>query len=70
MADAVCHSAAAHADSARPRLTAAFWLLWLGSVALIDDYLIFSINESAHYPEYAQLARLVARAMDPQRRLW
>jgi hypothetical protein len=70
MADAVCRSAAAHADSARPRLTAAFWLLWLASVALVDNYLIFSISESAHYPEYALLAWLVARAMDPKRRLW
>ena len=56
-------------NSARPGLTAAFWLLWLASVALIDYYLIFSINECAHYPEYALLAWLVARAMDPQRSL-
>jgi hypothetical protein len=57
-------------NGARPRLTIAFWLLWLATVALIDHYLIFSINEYAHYPEYALLAWLVARAMDPQRTRW
>jgi hypothetical protein len=56
--------------SARPRLTVAFWLLWLAAVALIDRYLTYSINEYAHYPEYALLAWLVARAMDPQRTFW
>jgi len=57
-------------NSARPRLTVAFWLLWLAAVALIDRYLTYSVNEYAHYPEYALLAWLVARAMDPQRTLW
>src|SRR5512140_1252808 len=57
-------------NGARPRLTIAFWLLWLAAAALIDHYLIFSINEYAHYPEYALLAWLVARAMDPQRSRW
>lgn len=56
--------------SPRPRLTAAFWLLWLAAVALIDRYLTFSINEYAHYPQYALLAWLVGRAMDPQRTRW
>ncbi|MBK9442727.1 MAG: VanZ family protein [Comamonadaceae bacterium] len=56
--------------SPRPGLTGGFWLLWLGSVALVDRYLTFSINEYAHYPQYALLAWLVARALDPQRQRW
>ena len=56
--------------SPRPGLTAGFWLLWLTAVVLIDRYLTFSMNEYAHYPQYALLAWLVARAMDPQRTLW
>lgn len=56
--------------SPRPGLTSAFWLLWLGSVALIDRYLTYSINEYAHYPQYALLALLLARAMDPDRSRW
>ena len=56
--------------SARSGLTAGFWLLWLTAVVLIDRYLTSSMNEYAHYPQYALLAWLVARAMDPQRTLW
>lgn len=56
--------------SPRPGLTGIFWLLWLAAVALIDRYLTFSINEYAHYPQYALLAWLLARAMDPQRVRW
>lgn len=51
-------------------LNATYWLLWLVSVVLIDHYLTFSINEYAHYPQYALLAWLLARAMDPQRKRW
>jgi hypothetical protein len=39
-------------------------------VLLIDQFLTFSINEYAHYPQYALLAWLLARTMDPQRRCW
>ncbi|MCM2253561.1 MAG: VanZ family protein [Ramlibacter sp.] len=56
--------------SPRPRLTMAAWLFWLAAVALIDRYLTFSFNEYAHYPQYALLAWLLARAMDPQRTRW
>ena len=57
-------------NSPRPWLTGAFWLLWLAGAALIDYYLTYSINEYAHYPQYALLAWLLARAMDPQRSRW
>jgi hypothetical protein len=57
-------------ESPRPRMTIAFWLLWLAAVTLIDRYLTFSVNEYAHYPQYALLAWLVARALDPQRDRW
>ena len=56
--------------SARPRLTAGMWLLWLVSVMLIDRYLTFSTNEYAHYPQYALLAWLVARTLDAQCSRW
>lgn len=56
--------------SPRPWLTSAFWLLWLVAVVLIDRFLTFSVNEYAHYPQYALLAWLLARAMDPQRVRW
>lgn len=57
-------------NSPRPWLTGAFWQLWLAGAALIDYYLTYSINEYAHYPQYALLAWLLARAMDPQRSRW
>ena len=56
--------------SPRPRRTIGFWLIWLTAVALIDRLLIYSINEYAHYPQYALLAWLIARAMDPTRTQW
>ncbi len=56
--------------SARPRLTAAMWLLWLLCVVLIDQFLTFSTNEYAHYPQYALLAWLMARTLDAQRSHW
>lgn len=56
--------------SPHARLIAGFWLLWLAAVVLIDRYLTYSINEYAHYPQYALLAWLVARAMDPTRTHW
>lgn len=45
----------------------AYWALWLVGVALFDRHLIFSVNEYAHYPQYALLAWLIARALDPDR---
>lgn len=53
--------------SAHPRMAAAYWLLWLAAIGLIDRYLTYSINECMHYPQYAGLAWLLARALDPQR---
>mgnify|MGYP001030119080 CR=1 FL=1 len=56
--------------SPRPWLTGGFWLSWIGAVALADRYLTFSSNEWAHYPQYALVAWLLARAMDPGRQRW
>jgi hypothetical protein len=56
--------------SPRPWQTAGFWLLWLGCAVLIDQFLTFSTNEYAHYPQYAALAWLVARTLDAQRTRW
>jgi len=54
-------------SSAQPRLLGARWLLWALTVILIDRYLTYSTNEYFHYPEYALLAWLVARTLDPAR---
>ena len=56
--------------SPRPGLTLGYWLLWVAALVLIDRYLTYSTNEYAHYPQYAMLAWLLARAMDPQRTRW
>jgi hypothetical protein len=56
--------------SPRPWWTAAFWLLFAAAVAAQDRFLTFSFNEYAHYPQYALVAWLVARAVDPQRNRW
>lgn len=39
-------------------------------MALVDRYLTYSANEYAHYPQYALLAWLLARVMDPNRLHW
>jgi hypothetical protein len=49
------------------RVVGACWASWLACVMLCDRYLTFSLNEYLHYPQYALLAWLVARAIDPQR---
>ncbi len=46
------------------------WCLWAIGVGLIDRFLTFSINETAHYPQYALLAWLISKCMDPQRVYW
>ncbi len=54
-----------------PRRLALFWGFWLLCVFMVDRYLTYSVNEYAHYPQYALLAWLLARAMDPdKRRMW
>lgn len=54
----------------RPWLTAGLWLLWCLCAVLVDQFLTFSTNEYAHYPQYALLAWLVARTLDAQRTRW
>jgi len=56
--------------SPRPWLTGGYWLAWVAAVATADRYLTFSLNELAHYPQYALVAWLLARAMDPGRTRW
>jgi hypothetical protein len=52
----------------RPWPLAAGWLLVLGSALAIDRWLTYSWNETFHYPQYALLAILIARALDPGHR--
>lgn len=57
-------------QSARPWFTGALWLVWVFCAFMMDRYLTFSTNEYAHYPQYAMLAWLVARALDPDKTCW
>lgn len=50
-----------------PARVLAGWGLWLVAVGLVDRDLTYSINEVAHYPEYAIVAWLLAASMDPSR---
>lgn len=45
-----------------------YWIFWWLCVFLVDRTLTFSPNEYAHYPQYALLAWLVAKSLDPERR--
>jgi hypothetical protein len=46
---------------------AAGWALVVLAAVAIDRWLTFSLNEVFHYPQYAALAWLVARTLDPRR---
>lgn len=63
-------SAARHGSRQRTPIVVAYWLLWAGCVAAVDRWLTFSVPEYFHYPQYALLAWLLARALDPERRHW
>ncbi len=54
--------------AARPWWLAAGWLLVLAAAAAIDRWLTYSWNEAFHYPQYALLAILIARALDSEQR--
>lgn len=56
--------------AARPLPVLHFWLAWSASVWLVDRHLTYSLNETAHYPQYGLLAWLMARALDPPRTEW
>lgn len=43
-----------------------YWVLWAICVAAVDRLLTYSVYEYAHYPQYALLAWLIARALDPR----
>jgi hypothetical protein len=55
--------------AARPWPLAAGWLLVLAAALTIDRWLTYSWAETLHYPQYALLAILIARALDPDHRL-
>lgn len=44
------------------------WLAWFAAIGLIDRHLTFSLNETAHYPQYMLLAWLIGKVVDPERR--
>lgn len=43
------------------------WLLWLACVIAADHTLTYSLPEYVHYPQYALLAWLIGKALDPLR---
>lgn len=47
-----------------------YWLLWAGCVAAVDRWLTFSLPEYFHYPQYALLAWLLTKALDPHHVQW
>jgi hypothetical protein len=51
----------------RPWSVLGYWFVWIACVVSIDRYLTYSANEYAHYPQYAFLAWLLAKALDPTR---
>jgi hypothetical protein len=53
--------------SGSPGRAALAWLLLCAAVFAADRLLTFSVPEYAHYPQYALLALLFARALDPTR---
>lgn len=56
--------------SPRSWLIGGSWLLWALAVVAIDRLLTYSASEYFHYPQYALLAWLIARALDPEHRRW
>jgi hypothetical protein len=42
-----------------------FWAAWAACVYAVDAWLTFTVNEYAHYPQYALLAWMMAKAWDP-----
>ena len=48
-------------------LTLAAWAAWLAAVIAVDRLLIYSFPEYLHYPQYALLAWMIARFVDPDR---
>lgn len=47
-----------------------YWVLWFGCVAAVDRWLTFSLAEYFHYPQYAILTMLLAKAIDSERQRW
>lgn len=59
-----------HGTRQRVTVVAGYWLLWAGCVAAVDRWLTYSVPEYFHYPQYALLAWLLAKARDPDRSRW
>lgn len=58
------------ASAARLRVVGLFWLVWLACCVMVDRWLTYTVNEYAHYPQFALLAWLWARALDGDRSRW
>ena len=56
--------------SPSPRKLAGLWLMLATAAWAIDRWLTYSANEYFHYPQYALLAWLIARLLDPRRERW
>ncbi len=58
------------ASPARLLVVGRSWLVWLACCVMVDGWLTFTVNEYAHYPQFALLAWLWARALDADRTRW
>jgi VanZ family protein len=58
------------ASPGRRRVVGLSWLVWLACCVMVDRWLTFTVNEYAHYPQFALLAWLWARALDGGRSHW
>lgn len=63
-------SARAHGCRSRVTKVSIYWLLWVVCAVATDRWLTFSVAEYFHYPQYALLAILLARAIDPHHSSW
>ena len=52
----------------RRLVSVGYWIGWVAAVLMIDRTLIFSLPEYLHFPQYAILAWLLAKALDPARK--
>lgn len=59
-----------HGTRRRGLVVATYWCLWGACVAAVDRWLTYSVPEYFHYPQYALLAWLLAKTLDPHRHHW
>lgn len=64
------HNALRHGTPRRIGIVLVYWVIWLACIVGVDRWLTYSIAEYFHYPQYALLAILLAKTMDPTHARW